>query len=168
MLVTMGLPIFFLELVLGQYCGQGPTEAFRRMAPIFHGLGYCTIVVIAFVTIYYMVIVSWTLFYLFASFSPNLAWAHCNNDFNTDSKHTDISKKSLNSALQLAFKFQFEHVKCIINFNSIKSMDRVFSRINHYVTCFCCIDRFLCIVRLLQRHSRYGVSRKQQHDDLLP
>jgi solute carrier family 6 amino acid transporter-like protein 5/7/9/14 len=37
MLFTMGLPIFFLELVIGQYSGLGPNKVFQRMAPIFHG-----------------------------------------------------------------------------------------------------------------------------------
>ncbi|XP_032680610.1 sodium- and chloride-dependent glycine transporter 2-like isoform X2 [Odontomachus brunneus] len=83
MLITMGLPIFYLELCLGQYVALGPIKAFSRMAPAFHGVGYSTLVVMALVLIYYMVIVAWTLFYIFASFSPNLAWASCNNDFNT-------------------------------------------------------------------------------------
>ncbi|XP_015180924.1 PREDICTED: sodium-dependent proline transporter-like [Polistes dominula] len=90
MLITMGLPIFFLELAIGQYSGLGPNEAFARMAPAFQGLGYCTLVVIGFVLIYYMIIVAWTIFYIFASFSPNLAWAHCNNDFNSNDCYSGI------------------------------------------------------------------------------
>lgn len=86
MLITMGLPIFYLELCLGQYVARGPIKAFSRMAPAFHGVGYSTLVVMALVLIYYMVIVAWTLFFMFASFSPNLAWASCKNDFNTISK----------------------------------------------------------------------------------
>lgn len=83
MLVTMGLPIFFLELSIGQYTGLGPVESFGRMAPAFRGLGWCTLVVIGLVTVYYMVLVGWTLFYTFASFSSKLAWAYCDNEFNT-------------------------------------------------------------------------------------
>lgn len=86
MLITMGLPIFYLELSLGQYTAFGPIKAFSRMAPAFHGVGYSTLVVMALILIYYMVIVAWTLFYTFASFSSNLAWAYCNNDFNTMGK----------------------------------------------------------------------------------
>ncbi|KAI4484192.1 hypothetical protein M0804_007648 [Polistes exclamans] len=90
MLITMGLPIFFLELAIGQYSGLGPNEAFARMAPGFQGLGYCTLVVIGFVLVYYMVIVAWTIFYIFASFYPNLAWAHCDNDFNSNDCYSGI------------------------------------------------------------------------------
>ncbi|XP_058791159.1 sodium- and chloride-dependent GABA transporter 2-like [Phymastichus coffea] len=90
MLLTMGMPMFFLELVIGQYTGTGPTKAYARMAPLFHGLGYCTIVVISLVTIYYMVITSWTLFYTFASFAHRLTWAYCDNQFNSINCYSGI------------------------------------------------------------------------------
>lgn len=83
----MGMPIFLLELVIGQYSGMGPDQAFARIAPIFSGLGYCCIVVIFLVTIYYMVIIAWTVFYFFASFDSELGWGSCNNPFNTISKY---------------------------------------------------------------------------------
>lgn len=87
MVIVMGLPIFLLELVIGQYSGQGPNEAFSRLAPLASGVGYCTLVVITLVTIYYMVIISWTIFYFFASFSSELGWGSCSNKFNTLSKY---------------------------------------------------------------------------------
>lgn len=37
MLSLIGLPIFFLELAIGQYAGLGPIEAFQRISPFFHG-----------------------------------------------------------------------------------------------------------------------------------
>ncbi|XP_018396371.1 PREDICTED: sodium- and chloride-dependent GABA transporter 1-like [Cyphomyrmex costatus] len=90
MLITMGLPIFFLELCVGQYTGLGPIKSFSRMAPAFHGLGHCTLVVIFFVLIYYMIIIAWTLFYIFISFSSKLAWAYCDNDFNTNNCYSNL------------------------------------------------------------------------------
>ncbi|CAL1676905.1 unnamed protein product [Lasius platythorax] len=90
MLFTMGLPIFFLELCMGQYTGLGPIKAFSRIAPAFHGLGYCTLVVILLVMVYYMIIVAWTLFYIFASFFPKLTWAYCDNDFNTNDCYSGL------------------------------------------------------------------------------
>lgn len=84
MLLLMGTPIFLLELLVGQYSGLGPDKVFRHLAPIFTGLGYCCLVVIYLITIYYMVIVSWTSFYFFASFTLDLGYGRCNNDFNSD------------------------------------------------------------------------------------
>merc|ERR1711902_376030 len=43
MLFFAGLPLFFMELALGQYTGQGPTRVFGRLAPAFKGLGYAMI-----------------------------------------------------------------------------------------------------------------------------
>ncbi|XP_029039505.2 sodium- and chloride-dependent glycine transporter 1-like isoform X2 [Osmia bicornis bicornis] len=92
MLITMGLPIFFLELAIGQYSGLGPNEAFTRIAPAFQGVGYCTLVVILLVMVYYMVIVAWTLFYTFVSFMPKLKWAYCDNDFNTNDCYSGLQE----------------------------------------------------------------------------
>jgi SNF family Na+-dependent transporter len=86
MIFIIGLPIFFAELFIGQFSGLGPNKAYGRMAPLFKGLGYCTLIVITLVTIYYMVILAWILFYLFASFSPTLGWSTCDHSFNTDSE----------------------------------------------------------------------------------
>ena len=37
MLFLVGLPIFFLELAIGQFSGIGPTHVFQKMAPLFQG-----------------------------------------------------------------------------------------------------------------------------------
>ncbi|XP_049870093.1 sodium- and chloride-dependent glycine transporter 1-like isoform X1 [Pectinophora gossypiella] len=84
MLVFIGLPLFYLELYIGQYTGMGPLDAFTAISPFFTGLGYCTMVVISIVSIYYMVIVAWTLFYTIVSIAGYLDWGSCFNDYNTD------------------------------------------------------------------------------------
>jgi SNF family Na+-dependent transporter len=40
MLAVAGLPLFFLEMSLGQYAAVGPIKAFGQMAPLLQGLGY--------------------------------------------------------------------------------------------------------------------------------
>ncbi|GBP75098.1 Sodium- and chloride-dependent glycine transporter 1 [Eumeta japonica] len=84
MLIFIGLPIFFLELFVGQYTGIGPLEAFKAVSPFFSGVGYCTLVVITIISIYYMIIVAWTLFYTIVSFAGQLGWESCDSDYNTD------------------------------------------------------------------------------------
>ncbi len=44
-----------------------------------------------FVALYYNMIIAWTIYYLFASFTSQLPWESCNNDFNTDCKYRDGS-----------------------------------------------------------------------------
>ena len=77
MLIFAGLPLFFLELILGQYSGQGPAKVFGRMSPIFKGLGFAMILASFFLNIYYNVIVAWTLYYMVSGFTSELPWTNC-------------------------------------------------------------------------------------------
>jgi solute carrier family 6 amino acid transporter-like protein 5/7/9/14 len=77
MLFFAGLPLFFLELALGQYSGAGPTRLFGRMAPIMKGLGFSMLLATFFVSIYYNVIIAWTLHYLFSGMAATLPWTDC-------------------------------------------------------------------------------------------
>merc|ERR1711892_1252039 len=79
MLMISGLPLFFLELVLGQYAGKGPIKLFGRIAPAFKGLGYGMIMISFLVVIYYNMIIAWTIYYTFAGFASELPWTYCGN-----------------------------------------------------------------------------------------
>ncbi|XP_031332945.1 sodium- and chloride-dependent glycine transporter 2-like isoform X2 [Photinus pyralis] len=121
MVILMGMPIFLLELVIGQYSGLGPDQCFSRIAPIFSGLGYCTLVVIYLVTVYYMVIIAWSVFYFFASFRTELGWGSCDHEFNTKGCFDAIADEScgLNatfynykctSVAELCSEYNFDHM----------------------------------------------------------
>ena len=77
MLFFAGLPLFFMELALGQYSRQGPTKVFGRIAPVFQGLGLAMLGATFFVGIYYNMIIGWTLFYMFSGFTSELPWEGC-------------------------------------------------------------------------------------------
>ncbi len=77
MLVLVGLPLFFLELVIGQYSGTGPTLVYMRMSPIMSGLGFSMLYVVVVTGVYYNVILGYCFYYLFAGFSSELPWVHC-------------------------------------------------------------------------------------------
>eukprot|EP00092_Neocalanus_flemingeri_P029348 GFUD01031860.1.p1 GENE.GFUD01031860.1~~GFUD01031860.1.p1 ORF type:complete len:652 (+),score=154.25 GFUD01031860.1:264-2219(+) len=79
MLLISGLPLFFLELVLGQYAGKGPLKLFGRIAPAFKGLGYGMLMISFLVVIYYNMIIAWTIYYTFAGFASELPWTYCGN-----------------------------------------------------------------------------------------
>lgn len=57
--------------------------AFSYLAPLFKGLGYCTLVIISFFEIYYFVIVAWVLFYFYHALWPDMKWGSCDNSWNT-------------------------------------------------------------------------------------
>ncbi|KAJ3601857.1 hypothetical protein NHX12_029619 [Muraenolepis orangiensis] len=84
-LVTCGIPLFFLETSLGQYTSQGGITCWKKICPLFQGLGYGNQVVILYTGVYYIVILAWAILYLFSSFHAELPWATCRNSWNTDS-----------------------------------------------------------------------------------
>ena len=53
------------------------------------GVGWSMIIMNLWVCIYYGMILAWSVFYLFASFTSSLPWATCNNDFNSICKYHD-------------------------------------------------------------------------------
>ncbi|KAG1710471.1 Sodium- and chloride-dependent glycine transporter 1 [Nymphon striatum] len=94
MLIFVGIPIFFMELSIGQYGQLGPLTLFKNMTPLFKGLGYAMMIATALVAIYYNMIIAWTFFYLFDSFRTDVQWQYCDHDFNTNNCFSDRDYKS--------------------------------------------------------------------------
>uniref|UniRef100_A0A8C5PB53 Transporter n=1 Tax=Leptobrachium leishanense TaxID=445787 RepID=A0A8C5PB53_9ANUR len=97
---TCGIPVFFLEIALGQYSSQGGVTAWRKICPLFEGIGYTSLVIIAYFIIYYIVILAWALFYFISSFTTDLPWASCNHTWNTGNC-VDVIRKSENWTISL-------------------------------------------------------------------
>ncbi|XP_023802737.1 sodium- and chloride-dependent neutral and basic amino acid transporter B(0+)-like isoform X3 [Cyanistes caeruleus] len=76
MLALAGLPLFFMECSLGQFASLGPVSIWRIL-PLFQGVGITMVMISTFVTIYYNVIIAYSLYYLFASFQKVLPWSDC-------------------------------------------------------------------------------------------
>ncbi|CAG9805043.1 unnamed protein product [Chironomus riparius] len=89
--IFIGLPVFFAELIIGQYSGLGPTKAFAYLAPFFRGIGYSSIVVNSLLLTYYFVVLAWIFYYFFNSFFPTLKWGTCNNEWNTDNCYSLVA-----------------------------------------------------------------------------
>ncbi|XP_043938483.1 sodium- and chloride-dependent glycine transporter 2 [Protopterus annectens] len=82
MLMLAGIPIFFMEVSLGQFASQGPVSVWKAV-PALQGCGIAMLIISVLIAIYYNIILCYTLFYLFASFVSVLPWASCNNYWNT-------------------------------------------------------------------------------------
>ncbi|XP_042205398.1 sodium-dependent noradrenaline transporter-like isoform X2 [Homarus americanus] len=74
-LLVVGLPEFFMDVSLGQYLSLGPTHVYSYMAPIFSGLGWAMVAMSLVVSVYYIVVLGWTLYYLFLCFQPTPPWS---------------------------------------------------------------------------------------------
>ncbi|XP_019748830.1 sodium- and chloride-dependent GABA transporter 2 [Hippocampus comes] len=98
-LFTCGIPVFFLETALGQYTSEGGITSWRKICPLFEGVGYATQVIVALLNIYYVIVLAWAIFYLSNSFSWDLPWASCNNTWNTGSCVTFQTRNSSVGAL---------------------------------------------------------------------
>jgi solute carrier family 6 amino acid transporter-like protein 5/7/9/14 len=83
MLLAAGLPLMFMELSLGQYASLGPIALYSEFSPLLRGLGWAMVLVSAIVMLYYNMIIAWTLYYMFASMSPELPWQTCDPEWST-------------------------------------------------------------------------------------
>ncbi|XP_077568553.1 sodium- and chloride-dependent glycine transporter 2 isoform X4 [Stigmatopora nigra] len=90
MLGIAGIPIFLLEVSLGQFASQGPVSVWKCI-PALQGCGIAMLIISVLIAIYYNIIMCWTLYYLFASLKGSLPWANCRNAWNTmDCKDKDM------------------------------------------------------------------------------
>ncbi|KAG7455860.1 hypothetical protein MATL_G00245540 [Megalops atlanticus] len=84
-LFTCGIPVFFLEISLGQFTSEGGVTCWRKISPLFEGIGYATQVIVTLLNFYYIIVLAWAIYYLSFSFSWELPWSSCNNTWNTES-----------------------------------------------------------------------------------
>lgn len=86
----------FMEFSVGQFTQRGPIGAMSRICPLFKGTGIATVVLSFFLTTYYIVIISWDLYFLISSIGSDVKWQGCNNSWNTK----DCWDGSLNASLK--------------------------------------------------------------------
>lgn len=103
MIIFLGLPLFFMELALGQYNQCGAITCWKKICPLLsgtknkylfqlnnhlisnlknkQGVGYVVVVIAFYTDFYYNVIISWGVYYLFGSFVKLLPWAGCGKSY---------------------------------------------------------------------------------------
>lgn len=75
-MVLVAIPLFSMELALGQFSSLGPIAVWKCL-PVARGVGIAMVVMSLLVAIYYNVILCYTLFYLAQSFRSVLPWSDC-------------------------------------------------------------------------------------------
>lgn len=83
MLFLQGLPIFFLELAIGQRLRKGAIGVWNEVSPYLGGIGISSAIVSFIVALYYNTIIGWCLIYFLHSFENPLPWAECPKHFIT-------------------------------------------------------------------------------------
>lgn len=121
MLLVGGIPLFYMELALGQHNRKGAITCWGRLVPLFKGnfytlfahkfhyylntnftlgIGYAVVLIAFYVDFYYNVIIAWSLRFFFASFTSVLPWTSCTNSWNTDDcKHVIRNLKLLEKSI---------------------------------------------------------------------
>ena len=74
-LVLLGVPLYLLELALGQAAKAGPVKALRAVDPRLVGVGWAAVLLAGIISYYYMAIIAWALVYVVHSFRSPLPWA---------------------------------------------------------------------------------------------
>ncbi|XP_075947061.1 sodium-dependent neutral amino acid transporter SLC6A17 [Anarhichas minor] len=77
LLILIGIPLFFLELAVGQRIRRGSIGVWNYVYPQLGGIGVSSLMVCGFVGLYYNVIIGWSIFYFVQSFQYPLPWAEC-------------------------------------------------------------------------------------------
>lgn len=77
MLVLEGVPLFYMELAIGQKFRLGSIGAWNAINPYLGGVGLASVVTSFYLCLYYNVINAWSFWYLFHSFQSVLPWAEC-------------------------------------------------------------------------------------------
>ena len=107
-MLTCGIPLFLLEVSVGQYLGVGGMSVVGQLCPIFKGVGFSALMMVFLECVYYVIVVAWTLFYILNTFyniADGLPWSSCEKG----SKNAFLIHKSLLLDGSLKLK-----IKCIV------------------------------------------------------
>lgn len=77
MLFLEGVPLFYMELAIGQKMRLGSIRAWTAISPYLGGVGLASVVTSLYLCLYYNIINAWSFWYLFHSFQSVLPWAEC-------------------------------------------------------------------------------------------
>lgn len=72
MLVLEGIPLFLIELGIGQRMRLGALGVWNQIHPWLGGIGISSCIVTLFVALYYNVIITWCFYYFFNSFTVSI------------------------------------------------------------------------------------------------
>uniref|UniRef100_A0A7N4V3F1 Transporter n=1 Tax=Sarcophilus harrisii TaxID=9305 RepID=A0A7N4V3F1_SARHA len=113
MAIFGGIPLFYMELALGQYHRNGCISIWKKICPIFKGIGFAICIIAFYIASYYNTIMAWALYYLISSFTDQLPWTSCENPWNTDNCTNYFSEGNItwtSHSISPAEEFYTRHV----------------------------------------------------------
>ncbi|XP_046656086.1 sodium-dependent nutrient amino acid transporter 1-like isoform X1 [Daphnia pulicaria] len=92
-LLLIGKPLYFLEMILGQFSSYGSVKVWA-VVPLAKGVGYGGALATWFVVTYYCCLMALTVFYFFSSFQSVLPWTVCDPAWATSTCYNSSSAAS--------------------------------------------------------------------------
>ncbi|XP_061389747.1 sodium-dependent nutrient amino acid transporter 1-like, partial [Musca vetustissima] len=112
-LLLVGKPIYYLEMILGQFSSRGSVKVFEY-APIMRGIGYGQVITTFFISTYYSSLMAITLRYVVDSFYPTLPWSYCREEWGPlciDSKlEKSADRQDFSEVKKTSAEFYFVHI----------------------------------------------------------
>lgn len=99
-MILVGVPVMYLELAVGQFTSRGPILSWV-MTPLFKGVGISMNWINNYVNIYYIMLLSYSLYYFVLSLNSSLPWEKCNSSWGSISKYTP--EVNINSIFKIQF-----------------------------------------------------------------
>ncbi|KAL0822223.1 hypothetical protein ABMA28_004353 [Loxostege sticticalis] len=100
MLAIEGIPIFYLELAIGQRLRKGAIGVWHQVSPYLGGIGISSAVVSFNVALYYNSIIAWCLFYFAQSFQAELPWSECPKKYFSNGSYISEPECAISSPTQ--------------------------------------------------------------------
>ncbi|CAG01917.1 unnamed protein product [Tetraodon nigroviridis] len=80
-----GMPLLLLGLAMGQYTSESGVTAWKKICPMFQGIGIASMVILIYMSISSELLMPvWSLLYLYNSVKSPLPWTTCDNAWNTE------------------------------------------------------------------------------------
>ena len=73
-MIIEGIPLFFIEYGIGQRLRMSAIGCWGKVHPALKGVGVGAMMVSFMLCIYYVVVITWCLYYMFISFTSHLPW----------------------------------------------------------------------------------------------
>ncbi|KAI8040572.1 hypothetical protein M5D96_006515 [Drosophila gunungcola] len=121
-LFVVGKPIYYMEMLLGQFSSRGIVQVFD-FAPLMRGVGYAQLLALGVLATYYASVMALTLRYFFDSFASELPWSYCRPEWG-DGCVSASGGRPFEGQLQLNFSSSTQLYLQRVVLNETESLDQ--------------------------------------------